>query len=700
MNAKWILLVLALFALSARPADAYYGANLDVSSGHIQFCPCDIVSSDEIAVEITNYGSSTDTYSLSLELPPGWSGFIMPQVTLASGESAIVDPIWITASCGLGAGESAVTVVAESASSGKSYSEGLDIEVLSCYDVDIESEGFLRTCENEDLTAEIRIVNHGKMDDTYRLSASSDWVLISPDSVSVDAGDSAPVSLALIPPRGKTGIENITIKAESEISYAETEQVIKLSIDPCYVFEAGVSPPSDTVCIGTSATYVLNIDNVGTESDTYSIVTPNWISADRDAIVIDSQSRGSVRLTATPPARGEIDVVASVASKHHPSSVVDAVSMVSAVDCRAVAVSLSSPREVCKGDGTSFVARVENTGTVLTSYRLVPSTGKLERTKVVLGPGEVENVVLEIEETTKAGTQTVNVLAYDGNVSDEDSTTLYVQNCYDAVFEVSPAETSACKGDTLTLDVNVKNNGELSDDYALKYDGKVAEFGLDSGESRSVEAKVPIDYLWGSTNEVLFVLKSANGVHIERPVRINVAKKDGCYSVDLSIANGKMTKEKVTSLAVGYGVALELVIANKGLRPDSYGIIVDGPDWAHISHDSFHLAPLQRAELYLYLSPPYEAEEREYTITVLANSDRALSGVEIKATVQREPSTGEVSINITSAENVSGNFTWLKPTGLTGLFLGAEGASIEAISIAAIAIAAVAILLLRFVIFK
>jgi uncharacterized membrane protein len=520
--------------------------------------------------------------------------------------------------------------------------------VLSCYDIDIDTQGYLRTCQNEDLTAEVGITNMGKMDDKYTITASPDWVMVSPDSVSVDSGETAMVDLAIMTPTGRAGVENITIKVESEISYAEAEEIIKLSILPCYIFEASISPPADTVCIGSSSTYVLNIDNVGTEGDSYSIITPNWITAESNSIQVDSQSRGSVRLTATPPTRGEMEVIASVSSKHHPSSVVDAVSTITSVDCRSVAVSMSGPNEVCKGDGASFVVRVENTGTVVTSYQLSPSIGTLDRTKLVLGPGDVENVILDIEQTTKVGAQNVNVLAYDGNVSDEDSTTLIVQNCYDAVLEVVPDGINACRGDTLTIDAVVKNMGDLEDDYTLEYEGKVSEFMLDSGESNSVKARIPVDYFWGSTNEVLFVLKSDNGVHIEKPASIEVLKRNECYSVDLSLVNGDILKEKEASLEIGYGTALEMSISNRGLRADTYNIIVDGPDWAHISEDSFFMTPLQREELYLYLSPPYEAEEAEYEITVIANSDLALSGVEIRATVQREPLTGNVSINITS----------------------------------------------------
>ena len=115
----FIILLILSCALLARPACAYYGASLDITVATAQVCPCDIVSSSEVTVKVMNYGSETDTYYMSMELPAGWSGFIEPELTLASGETATVNPVWITPSCLIEPGKYTITVVAESASSGK-----------------------------------------------------------------------------------------------------------------------------------------------------------------------------------------------------------------------------------------------------------------------------------------------------------------------------------------------------------------------------------------------------------------------------------------------------------------------------------------------------------------------------------------------------------------------------------------------------
>jgi uncharacterized membrane protein len=696
LKATYALLLLVFCVFLATPVNAYYGASLEVYAGSAQFCPCDIVSSEEISVKITNYGSESDTYHMSLELPEDWSGFILPQVTLASGETAVVDPVWITPTCGTRPGKYTATVVARSGASGKEYTEDLEIEILACFDVTISSEGYLETCENEALTTDVEITNLGKIDETYLLSASPDWAVLSDDSVTVDAGESETVSLSLKPPAELSGIQNVTIHVESDTSYAEADRVIRVSVEPCYKFDTSLSPSTDTVCIGSSADYQLNIDNLGTKADTYMIVTPSWMEAEVDVVTIGSNERESVRITVTPPTRGESEVAVAVSSDNHPTAVIDAVSMISAVDCRSVDVDVSPvSKNICRGDTTDFVIRVENTGTVLTAYEIDASIGTLGREKLLLGPGEVQNVILDIT-SGKAGTFPVNVLVYDGNVSDEDSAILNVENCYDVSFEVSPMQTSACKDDTMTFEIDVKNTGELPDEYTLKYKGREPEvFELDPGESKTLEPKIKIDYNWESINEMLFVLKSSHGVHVERSVTVDVASRGRCYAVDLSIVNGNKTKEKQTSLSIGYGVAVELAIVNEGLRPDQFDIIVDGPDWAHISHDSFYLAPLQEESFYLYLSPPFKTQEKEFEIAVLADSGKAVSGVEISAKVSSEPGAG-MDQNVTG--NITGNVT--QPTGITGFFTAFEGVSVEMLSIAVMAGAVVLILLMRFVIFK
>ncbi len=691
MKTAFITAMTVVFALLAGPVQAYYGATMDVTITLAGACPCDIISSDEIHVMITNYGTGSDTYHMSLELPDGWSGFIVPEVTLASGETGEATPVWITPSCGTSPGIYTVTVVAQSGMSGKRFEEAVEINVMACHAVEVYSVNRLDTCESEEVHTTVEISNLGKTDEIFTLSAYPEWAALSADSITVGPGETGTVSLRLTPPAGLTGVQDVTIRAKSRISYAEDERLLKLDVNRCYVFNASLSPADNMVCIGSSADYYLNIDNLGTKADTYRIITPDWITAEQDTVSVDSHGRKTVKITAIPPERGERIVAVSVASTSHTTATIDAESTVTARDCRSVAVSVSpAQRSICRGESTNFIARVENTGTVLTSYAIDSSVGALERKKLVLGPGEAHNVILNIGPTTKAGTSIVTVHAYDGNVSGEDSVTLNVNSCYDAFLEVNPPERSACRGDILTFTVGMKNTGEFEDEYTFEYLGEREDFVLEPGETKTMDVRIPAGYEWSTSNNVRFSLRSTHGVYIEKHVTIGVVGKDKCHSVDLRIVNG--TTAKKISTAVGYGMPVQLSIVNNGLRSDRYIIVVDGPEWAHISEDSVYLIPLQEERLYLYLSPPYGTEEKEYKIAVMADSEKALSGVEITAEVLSEL-PGNVTVNET------GNITQV-PGGLTGMFLALDDIPIEVLSISLLALGSVIILLMRFVIFK
>lgn len=693
MKSAYIAFVLACFALTAGPASAYYGASLDVSAVSPNVCPCSIVSSDDMIVRITNYGSDTDTYRFSMRLPAGWTGFILPGMTLDSGETGVVNPVWVTPACGTAPGTYKVAIAAESDKSGKRFEKELELNVMACYDVRISSETAVETCESSEATVSLDIRNMGKYGETFILSASPEWASVSPSRISVDAGDNRTVSLALNPPAGVSGARDITVRAVSETSYAEAMRTVMLDIRKCYLFNATLSPARNAVCIGSDAEYYLNIDNLGSRPDNYRIITPSWISAESETIAVGSRERRSVRMTATPPDRGESRVAVTVASVNQPTMIIEAGSLVLARDCRGVAVSISpSTVSICRGESASFVAKVENTGTALAAYEIVSSSGTLERKKLVLGPGEAHNVVLDTGAAARAGTQIITVNAYDGNVSDEDSATLNVLNCHDAELKVSPAETSSCREDTLTYTMEAKNTGNYRDNYTLAYPGGQDEFALEPGETKTADTRVHADYSWNTTSRLLFSLRSAHGVFVEKEAIISVGSKDKCYSVDLSIDNGRQQiKEKMKSLSIGYGVALNLSITNMGLRPDRYAIAVEGPDWARLSTDSVYLTPLQEEAVYLYLSPPYETEERIYNIIVIADSGNALSGVEVDANVSRE-----LRGNGTGNETAGGQIG-----GITGFFVSEfEGVPIEALAISSLLVVTALVLLMRFVVFK
>ncbi|UCD02765.1 MAG: hypothetical protein JSV63_03195 [Candidatus Aenigmatarchaeota archaeon] len=692
MNCKYFIIMAALLAIVPSQASAYFGAAFEVTHEVQQVCPCGIISSDEIFVELINFGTKTDTYFISMELPVGWTGFIVPDLTMASGEKVTLDPLWITPSCGTEPGEYVVRLVAESAMSGKVFEKEVELNIIRCHGVSIAGENYLNTCQGSKLKEDFEITNTGMVSETFRLSASPEWVTVSPDTVSLDSWDSTTVSVIATPPAELAGIQEITVTAESTLSYATTEKNIRLDLDRCHLFSANILPEEDTICAGKSAEYQLHINNVGTEDDTYTIVTPNWAVADESRIKVGSQERGTVTVRATPPSSGKWLMKIYVSSVRSPALSVVTEGTVNTADCRSAAVYFSSPEEnVCIGESTEFTVTVENTGNVITTYNVEASIMEtVSKEKLVLGVGESQDVVISVTETPIEGRYPVNVMVSSGERAiDKDSAILIVHRCYDASLTVNPGKIQACKGDVIDYKIRVENTGEFEDDYMLTYPDGEDDFILGAKDSVLLERKIAVDMPAGE-NTLHFRLESAEGVSIEKGVRVNVNSEEVCRSVNLSIKDAG--KEKKVQTVIGEGTAVEMILLNDGLRTDTYSLTVSGPLWAHLSTERVTLGPLEEESVYLYLSPTEETEEAEYRIAVIAASENAVSGVSVDVKVLEYLELEQEEAPVVVPPPAPGD-------GFTGM-LAAEALPVELTLISALAFLTALLVGLRFFVFR
>lgn len=692
MILKHVSILVLMLALVPVNASAYYGGALEVASEVHQVCPCDIVTSNEILLEVVNYGTKSDTYFLSVEVPDGWSGFVKPQLTLASGEVIEVDPLWVTPPCGTEPGEYTIEFTAVSGQSGETIEKELVLDVMRCHDVSISGNNYLNACEKGVVTSTLDVTNLGKVSETFELSASKDWVTISPNSVTVGAWDTKTVTVTAKPPSGVSGSQEIAVTAESTLSYAKAVKDLKLDVDKCYSFSASVVPHEDSVCMGKSIQYQVYVDNKGTKSDTYKIITPSWMTAEESVVELGSGKRAIVTLTATPLSLGKKDMEVYVSSESNPTSIVKSDAVLTSVDCRSAAVSFAnSERNVCRGESTDFVVKIENTGLTATAYTLESTMGKLSREKLVLGPGEVQNVVLGITSTENDGTYPVTVDVASGDATDRDSATLVVHKCRGATLDVTPGETDACAGDVVTYEVSVENTGELDDSYVLTYPDGEERFSLQSGDSIRMEVDVRVENSLG--NRLPFKLESTKGVKVEKRVDLDVTPASRCYAAELTIINGNDTKEKNVSVVIGEGQAIQMKLVNTGLRSDSYTFTVSGPAWAHLSGETVHLSPLQDETVFLYLSPPDNTPRKNFDVTVLADSGRSLSKATLTVTVL------EYVVSEERGAQEAGEDAVLTG-GLAGMFVAVEPVSIEATLISILAFLTLIVIALRFVIFR
>jgi uncharacterized membrane protein len=688
MSIKYLLAVIALAALLPGTAQAYYGGDLEVTSELSQACPCDIISSGEMLVELTNYGTKPDTFYIAMEIPEGWSGFILPEVTLSSGESLMLDPAWVTPPCGTDPGKYTVRFSAESAMSGKVAEEELEIELMACHAVVLEGDDF-STCEGQEKVSWFTISNQGNLKETFSLSARPEWVSM-PKSVEVEPGAERTTQITASPPEGVTGPQNITITALSRDTYAKATAVIRLDVNKCHYFTASMVPPEEDACLGEPAAYTLHIDNKGTKSDEYMIVAPAWVEVPENNVSVESKGRRSLKLTATPVSSGQKKISIYVSSLDHPTDIVNVEGMLSVKDCRAASVSIS-PEEavVCRGEGAGFKVTVNNTGNILTAYEVAVSiAGNPRMETILLEPGQSQEIETEVDVTESVGRYPVTVAAYVENRSvGVKSAYLDVRNCYDASLYLPSLDEDICSGDTLLYDVTVENRGEKADEYEVSYPDAKAEFSIGPGKNATLEAEIYVDAPFGSDAYVPFRLKSRNGVRIEKDLLLTVEELETCHAVEISIASGE-EEGKDLYAAKGYGVPVEVRVKNTGIRPDSYDIALSGPEWAHLSADSLQLGPGEEESVYVYLSPTYETEEDGYVIRVLAESGNALAIKDINATVLEEIMKARPGREAAA------------DAGITGMFLIGSLMSFEFMLLSAMTVLTVLIVFMRFVVFR
>ena len=634
MKNIYIVMAMLFTALFAAPAQAYYGATLEVTGNVYGMCPCDIISSNELLVEITNLGSSSDTYYMSLDLPEGWSGFVSPQMTLASAEKGFIEPLWITPACGTPPGTYEVTLVAESGMSGKTFERDIDIEILKCHDVSISADSSQGTCMDSNLETGIVIENRGKTGETFLLSSDTSWAVVDRDSVYLDPGESRSIALSVDPPEGQKGTYEVTVKAESEDSYASSSKTIRIDVSECYAFSTSITPSGNSVCMGDSAELYLHIDNLGSKADTYRIVTPSWVRAPEDIVSVGSMERRTVSMTATPLKTGEREITVYVSSENHATSIEEASVTLSAEKCSSVEVSMyPEKRSICSGDSAQFSVMVKNTGTGMESYSIDATPGSPSRMSLLLGPGDSENVIIDINTVSGHGLVPVSVSVTGDDTSASASSVLDVMKCHDASLDVDLDRNTACRGDMVSYDITVANTGEYEDSYRLSYPGGSEDFSLIPGETLNLERTSRPQLAWGGYRELEFTLESAGGFSETVRKKLVTNERSDCHDAEMKI---KDSDDENVITVIGKGKNVEIDILNTGLRSGLFEFGIEGPEWAHLSAEHIGLRPAENGNVYLYLSPPFGTEEKEYEITVTASSEHASSSVVVMAVVASE----------------------------------------------------------------
>ena len=674
LTVLFVLLIPSVYAAS----DVYMVLESEELSG----CPCNTLQN---TLTVTNTGDTTDTFTFSLDLPEGWSGFIKPEGTFGVGETRNIN-FYITPACFIEPGSYTVKVSAKT-SDGREFIENVDVDALRCHDVEIQAEELKTACTEFPVDYEMVVKNLGTVSETFTVEVTTSWGEdILSASMDIDKQKEETFDVSVIPP--SAGMHHITIVAQSHDSYAKAEKKLQLDVENCYDFSLDLQPEEDNVCLGGSGKYALSIANTGSKEDTYNIYAPEWIIMNQDSINIPPNTERNIGLFAYPEMEGRNTFEIRVVSSSYGKAVKLVSGIANTIECKDVAVIVSPAEDtVCQGMTKEFEVTVKNTGTVGDSFDIVTDIGTLEENKVVLEAGEVEEVKLIVDSgKLDLGTNHITVAARSGDVVDQNIVSLTVEDCYSLEFDVNPKKLEACMGDKREFTVNLKNTGKFPEEYTLKVDEQViGTVFLTPGESKTVNTTLLVSYPFEEVHDLTFKAVSERK-SFESLSELNVKAKEKCYSVELSAER----VNEVKRVEIGTGLSIPLKIKNAGEREDTYRVSINGPSWIHLSDEQISLKSGEEEEIYLYASPAFGVEDGIYTAVVSVSSENAENQLNFKVGIGNAAAPAQES-----GQNQTNVSSGGPPTGM----IPAGGATGKVILLGVITLFIIIILALKLVLF-
>lgn len=704
MNLKILILLGTLILLFVPNVKAYSNMDFNLYPEKTSGCPCSAIGGDVDPI-IENLDDVTHTYTFKLEMPNGWTGFIgtsqgRGELTLAPGERSKVGDItlYLTPNCFVEPGTYYVNVIATS-DYGEKISKKLEVDVLRCHYVSIYADS-KSICKGDAVDYNIEIENLGRLRETFDITVSVPWAKITKTSVTLNPEERKPITVTVIPPKDLIGVQKIDIEAKSQNSYAKDQKTVELNIYNCYDFSMDVirsdvyGLEDNKVCVDQTSVYTLIINNTGSKNDTYIISTNvDWVRPEKDKINVAGYKSKLLNLFVEPKSLGKHDFEIKIKSTNYPELTKTLKVSVDSIECRGVSVSISqAERSICQSLLAKYEITVKNTGRLTDTYNITTDFGSLSKNELTIEPNEVETIELNVDtnEMEPETEKNITITVTDGKITDYVKTKLFAKNCYSAIIELEPETQTACQCDMINYTIIVRNTGEFSDEYSLSIgNSKISEnFLLKPNESKSFYQE-PY-YVYYSPNKTYYVPVKLTSKHtsLEKNVTLIVEPKDVCYNATIEVGNGKKVKTCESN-------TIPIKIRNSGRKEDVYFIKMTAPDWVNINIDKIQLKSGEEKTIYLYLSPPYNAELGRYIVKLNVTSYNF--GREI--TIPVEVVTNETEISNVTSEEVAIEEIPPLPKNETKVPTGVVLGTTKFVILGLITLVIIGILLIRFVFF-
>ncbi len=590
-----------------------------------------------VPLYIRNQLDKSDTYSLSLSLPSGWSGFIQPEMFVPPMETRQLEAIWITVP-DVQPGTYAISVSALSGVTRETVTKTFNVNVLSCRGVTVvisESQKDICSEKKEPVAYAAEVKNIGKVSETFDLFVTKggqavSYTTINTPAITLNAGESKIIAVSLTPPKDIVGKQEFVLSARSRATLATTSSPFSLTLRDCYSFVADVQPTTAKLCLGSSANFTLGLSNLGLE-DTYSVESDQaFAKAEKASLTLGSGQKDQMKIFVTPLSTGKqtfsirITPLSSLSDRKTVNLNIDV------DECRGIVVVMSPVQStVCSSTAITYDVIVKNIGAVEETVDITADLGTLEKSQLSLKPKEAKSVKLSVK-ADFVGDKIVNVAAKADRITDKTISLLTAENCFASGLSVVPEKTETCACDTAEIGLVVSNNGKVADEYDVEISGVGIKKGVKVEAGKSETLKYPVAVPCSAKAETRTLEASAVSKNAKASAKGSLVIRDtaACYSS--SVLPSSPAAANIEALK---SLALPVKIKNTGLKKNTFSISVEGPQWLYLGTKALSLDSGQEATIYLYASPPYGVSPASYPAKIIAKSEYSESSADIKLNV-------------------------------------------------------------------
>ncbi len=493
------------------------------------------------------------------------------------------------------------------------------------------------------------------------INSNGIWIAQQELSVSIPAYSRIDVFSFIKPPcnvpQGSYLI-NVKISGNDTITKTVTVQVknstsIDLNVVPNYI---AISQCGEN-------TFNVSVSNYGKTAESIGLgldgIPYNWFDFNQRYFVIDRNSQQKTIL--------KIKVPCNAAAKNYPLAIKAAIAGTDVVLQKQATLNVATSQNLsiilpkvksCAETRSSEKISIKNNSSYKDSITLSlegPSFVSISQQNLDLNAGEQKDISLDVSSTVPARETKYTLKAVSKTFARTvyESSTIERTDCYAAEIQNINVPSKLClKSGNGILGLSINNRGTSqipvkASAVGINTKPQSIDFNLAAGEKRPLNFEILTENEKAGKKEFQITLKSGF-LNITRNYAIEF---ENCN--DLNIDSNAFNA--ITEIEAGKSDAKTIIASNNGTKNLNVRVLVKtAPSWAYIKPENAAIASGQKAEFYLYISPPKDTPNKNYSITLEFDSNAITItknvAVKVSGGINAEDSKPKIEINASNVE--------------------------------------------------